>query len=148
MILPYTYQWWNILFLSWLSFDIVGTAQEMKFSIKDFFSKCDQIRRKLRIWSHLLKISLIENFFFLCNEGNLGQSETPGQSETIYISLIIFLRQQPWNSWVSILYKPCRRMFVMVDLKVRSIKQKKVKVEACQVRVVFRNVFGNFFENI
>ena len=24
------------------------TAQKMKFSIKDFFSKCDQIRRKLR----------------------------------------------------------------------------------------------------
>ena len=38
------------------------TAQKMKFSIKDFFSKCDQIRRKLRIWSHLLKKSLIENF--------------------------------------------------------------------------------------
>ena len=34
----------------------------MKFSIKDFFSKCDQIRRKLRIWSHLLKKSLMENF--------------------------------------------------------------------------------------
>ena len=34
----------------------------MKFSIKDFFSKFDQIRRKLRIWSHLLKKSLIENF--------------------------------------------------------------------------------------
>ena len=34
----------------------------MKFSIKDFFSKCDQIRRKLRIWSHLLKKSL--NFIF------------------------------------------------------------------------------------
>ena len=29
-------------------------AQKM-FSIKDFFSKCDQIRRKLRIWSHILK---------------------------------------------------------------------------------------------
>ena len=29
----------------------VNTAQKMKFSIKDFFSKCDQIRRKLRIWS-------------------------------------------------------------------------------------------------
>ena len=27
----------------------------MKFSIKDFFSKCDQILRKLRISSHLLK---------------------------------------------------------------------------------------------
>ena len=36
----------------------------MKFSIKDFFSKCDQIRRKLRNWSHLLKKSLIENFIF------------------------------------------------------------------------------------
>ena len=33
------------------------TAQKRKFSIKDFFSKCDQIRRKLRIWSHLLKKS-------------------------------------------------------------------------------------------
>ena len=30
------------------------TAQKMKFSIKDFFSRCD---RKLRIWSHLLKKS-------------------------------------------------------------------------------------------
>ena len=36
----------------------------MKFSIKDFFSKCDQIRRKLWIWSHLLKKSLMENFIF------------------------------------------------------------------------------------
>ena len=35
-------------------------------SIKDFFSKCDQIHRKLRIWSHLLKKSLMENFIFLC----------------------------------------------------------------------------------
>ena len=36
----------------------------MKFSIKDFFSKCDQIRSFLRIWSHLLKKSLMENFIF------------------------------------------------------------------------------------
>ena len=34
------------------------TAQKMKFSIKDFFSKSDQIRRKLRIWLHLLNKSL------------------------------------------------------------------------------------------
>ena len=40
------------------------TAQKMKFSIKDFFSKFDQIRRKMRIWSHLLKKSLMENFIF------------------------------------------------------------------------------------
>ena len=40
------------------------TAQKMKFSIQDFSSKCDQIRRKLRIWSHLLEKSLMENFIF------------------------------------------------------------------------------------
>ena len=35
-----------------------------KFSINDFFSKCDQIRRKPWIWSHLLKKTLMENFMF------------------------------------------------------------------------------------
>ena len=30
----------------------------------DFFSKWDQIRRKLRIWSHLLQKSIMENFIF------------------------------------------------------------------------------------
>ena len=39
-------------------------ALKVKFSIKDVFSKCDQIRRKLRIWSHLVKKSLMENFIF------------------------------------------------------------------------------------
>ena len=39
------------------------TAQKMKFSIKDLFSKCDQIRGKLRMLSHLLKKSFMENFF-------------------------------------------------------------------------------------
>ena len=36
----------------------------MKFSVKDFFSKCDQICCFLQIWSHLLKKSLMENFIF------------------------------------------------------------------------------------
>ena len=36
----------------------------MKFSITGFFRKCDQIRRKLWIWSHLLEKSLMENFIF------------------------------------------------------------------------------------
>ena len=39
-------------------------AQNMKFSIKDFFSKCEQIRSFLRIWSYLLKKSLMENLLF------------------------------------------------------------------------------------
>ena len=38
--------------------------KKMKFSIKDFFSKCkcDQVRMKLRIWLNLLFKSLMKNF--------------------------------------------------------------------------------------
>ena len=42
----------------------IGTAQNMKFAIKDFFSSYDQICCFLRIWSHLLKKSLMKNFIF------------------------------------------------------------------------------------
>ena len=44
------------------------TAQKNEVSIKDFFSRCDQIRRFLRIWYYLLKKSLMENFIFLCSD--------------------------------------------------------------------------------
>ena len=37
---------------------------KMKFSIKVFLSKCDQIRRKLQLWPHLLKKCLMQNFIF------------------------------------------------------------------------------------
>ena len=37
--------------------------------MKYFFSKRDQICSFLRIWSHLLKKSFIENFFFLSSAG-------------------------------------------------------------------------------
>ena len=40
------------------------TTQKIKFFIKNFFSKCEQIRRNLRIWSYLLRKSLMENFIF------------------------------------------------------------------------------------
>ena len=41
------------------------TAQKMKFSVKDSFSKWDQMPSFLRIWSHLLKKPLMENFIFV-----------------------------------------------------------------------------------
>ena len=54
------------------------TTQKMKFSIKVFFSTCDQIRRKLRIWSHLLKKSM-EKFNFCAvleiNQNGLQRSQ-------------------------------------------------------------------------
>ena len=40
------------------------TSQKMKFFIKDFSSKCDQICTKMRIWSQLLGKSSMKNFIF------------------------------------------------------------------------------------
>ena len=41
----------------------------MKFSIKGFLSKCGKFRRKLQIWSNLLKKALTESFIFVqCND--------------------------------------------------------------------------------
>ena len=42
----------------------IYTAPKMKFSIKNFFSKCDQICNFLWIWSPLLKKFLMENLIF------------------------------------------------------------------------------------
>ena len=47
----------------------------MKFSIKDFLSKYDEIRSFLRIYSHLLKKSLMENFIFWAAYIYIGSSD-------------------------------------------------------------------------
>ena len=47
------------------TYSISYAAQNMKLSIQDFFSKRDQIHSFLRIWSNLLKKSLMENFIFV-----------------------------------------------------------------------------------
>ena len=46
----------------------MDTVQKIKSSIENFFSKCDQIRRFLRIWSHLLTKSVMESFIFCAVE--------------------------------------------------------------------------------
>ena len=48
---------------------VMINAQKMKFSIKDFSSKCDQIRSYLRIWSHYQEKSLMGNFIFCAVDG-------------------------------------------------------------------------------
>ena len=64
------------------------TAQKMKLSIKDFSSKCNQIRRFLRIWSHLLEKSLMENFIF-CAVQSTASEETvdPSSHSNVYFSV-------------------------------------------------------------
>ena len=42
-------------------------AQKMKLSFKDLFSKYEQIGIFFRIWSHLLKKSLMEKLHILCS---------------------------------------------------------------------------------
>ena len=50
----------------------IFTAQKMKFYIKDFFGKHDQIRSFLWIWSHLLLKSLMENLIFCAVKSQFG----------------------------------------------------------------------------
>ena len=61
-------------------------AEKRKFSTKDFFSKCDQILRKLRVWSHLRTKSLMENLIF-----SASVQELPNSANSLshfYLSLI------------------------------------------------------------
>ena len=61
-----------------------NTVQKMKVSIKDFFRKCDQIRRKLRIWSHLPKKSLMENLIFCALKKSLVESSVDKKLKANY----------------------------------------------------------------
>ena len=55
----------------------IYTAQKMKFSTTELFSKCNQIHSFLRIWSHLLKKSLMEDFIFCAVVLLLGELKGP-----------------------------------------------------------------------
>ena len=46
--------------------DALFTAQKMKFSIKDFLSKCDQIRRTLDLVTFTEEI--VNGTYFLCSD--------------------------------------------------------------------------------
>ena len=67
--------------------NILNTAQKMKFSMKDLFSKCDQIRSFLWIWSHLLQKSFMENFGFF----------VWWKSHTSVASLMKTSQKYPWS---------------------------------------------------
>ena len=77
-------------------FDMIHTAQ-MKFFIKDFFSKYDEIRSFLRICSHLLKKSLMENFIFCAVPESLSFIRFPA---FIYFYIIVKLLMLFFNEKV------------------------------------------------
>ena len=74
-----------------LNTHLVITTQKMKFSIIDFFSKCDQIRNFLRSWSYLPKKSLMENFIF-CAVNSKGYSRYFADH----------IKQREWNGILSL----------------------------------------------
>ena len=73
---------------------MIYATQKIKFSIKDFFNKCEEILRKLRIWPHLLKKSLMENFSFCAVahalSGNTSLKTTKTKVVTKYFRQIHF----------------------------------------------------------
>ena len=50
---------WVLIILLYKQLFKTDITQKMKLSYTDFSSKCDQIRRNLWIWSHLLEKSLM-----------------------------------------------------------------------------------------
>ena len=79
----------------------------MKFLIKDFLRKCDQISRKLRICSHLLKKSSLENFIFSTGSSHLSDLRR------------MFKLLQDW--WVEV--KSCSHAFTNSRVKMIWVKK-------------------------
>ena len=80
-----------------ISFLTKPTAQKMKFSTKDFFSNCDRIHSFFRIWSHLLKKSLKENFIFCGVRTKLNVHKTSRMSpeHLMYLQFMSFVQGVP-----------------------------------------------------
>ena len=94
------------------------TPQKMKFSIEDFFSKCDQIRRKLRIWSHLLKKSSMENF--ISSPANSGYLENAGERQYCTDCIVKCIAELQIWAKVLLLMVLCRKTFWTLETSVTT----------------------------
>ena len=90
----------------------VFTAKIINFSIKDFFSKWDQTRRKLQIWSHLPKKSLMENFIFrvvFCGKRHERKSRNyfkKGFESTLLSTCFYknYRKNNMWWNWLKVIF--------------------------------------------
>ena len=80
--------------LSWS----LSMAQKMKFCIRDFYNKCNQVNNFTRIWSHLPKKSLMENFIFsaVWEESHIWVILLLRIYNSIYNSIKFFLKVLPF----------------------------------------------------
>ena len=102
------------------------TAVKTKFSIKNFFSKCEQIRSFPRVWSHLPKKSLIKNFIFC------AMSVIRFIFEKCLISASIILLQASW-SWRFKNLRTLKSCLANVKKRVFNLKQLS-KLHLCGFR--------------
>ena len=97
---------------------IINTAQKTKFSIKDLFSKYDQIRSFLRIWTYLLNKFLRENFIFYAVKFTLfthGLSEAYSELCDVWdVSQFFTKVVNGLQSWSIMLMKARSKMFVTI----------------------------------
>ena len=102
----------------------------MKFSITDFFSKCDQIRRKLRIWSHLLKKSLMENFIFVLHTdlatSNDHKNRFNPSNKGFYCGKSLLILEEEEAVFPSLSF-----VYLMINISIN--KSNKHQVEICVV---------------
>ena len=117
----------------------------MKFAIKDFFRKCDQIRRKLLIWPHLLKKSLMEtsflvqwhrillaltlkdNSFYISQtvQGFISRIFVEFSHKCLYLNcsgkcFIFMVFRLPENTFVSQLFTPDKTQVLTITLQIGS----------------------------
>ena len=95
-----TYEQVNKAVLKW--FNMLRSknhCKKMKFSMKDFFSKCYQIRSFLRTWSYLQKNSLTENFIFCAM--NIPVNGVLIKEKALYfVKELIFKNFQASDGWL------------------------------------------------
>ena len=101
---------------------ITSTAQKMKFSIKDFFSKFDQIRRKLDLVSFTQEI-LNGKLHFLCNIGNL--LEISVSIDLIYSVIVMDVLADVLRSLSISKIKEKSLIFILFLTSRRNTKKKK-----------------------
>ena len=101
----------NKLFSSSLKFSLYLLAQidaqKINFFVKNWFSKCEHIRIKLRIYSHLLNKSFTENFIF-CVVNMIGFTTKPCKLffEPNCQSLVYITSINTWHRFLpSLLFK-------------------------------------------
>ena len=91
----------------------------MKLSITDFFSKYDQTRNFLQIWSHLLKKSVMENFAFCAVSHYLDDLDF---TEKTTVLLDVFDREIVLFTSFSDLTSPQWQKFLIKNLKNKPSK--------------------------